>query len=129
MVITTSATRVNIHSTEPTPMKSTSLTIHSVTTSVFFHSDSTSRTISSVNVQSRPNLETDRSRHLTPSLMPGIATFKTYRLSADTHGLVFATARFLNYVSTVRAGTPLFASVLANLDFFFCCFVFVLNFF
>lgn len=128
MVIPTSTTCVYINSTKPTPVQSTSLTVHSITSTVFLHSDAASWAISSVSVQCRPDLEANCPRNLTPTTVPWVPTLKTNWLTADAHGLIFATAWLLNHVFTVGARAPLFAFVLAYFKIFFDSFVFVLNF-
>ena len=59
--------------------------------------------------------------------MPGAATFETHCLSADAHCLIFAATGFLNYIFTVGAWAPLFAFILAHLNFLFGSLVFFLN--
>lgn len=61
--------------------------------------------------------------------MPRVPAFETHRLSADTHGLIFAATGFLNDIFAVGTRAPLFAFVLAYLYFLFSSFVFVLDFF
>ena len=105
------------HATNPTPFNITSTATHVVATSSFFHLNSAARALD-CETCCQPQFVCHRSFVLAFASVPNARTLEAHLLTAFTNCLVPATARFADYFTTVRPGTPFEVLVLADTHIF-----------